>query len=169
MMSELSDMVDNLYKHARLTRSIENKPRYYGGDTLLYPNEVYTLRAVVQREGINQTELSEEMARTKGATSAVVQKLVQKGLVEQRAGEQDQRFTRLYPTEKGLKVCQTHLDYDMRYAEFLCQRLDLNLEQLAQANHVLRLMTNDLLKRIRLGENIMNDGAEEEFQEKTNK
>ena len=41
-LCELSDMVDNLYIHGRLMRSGENKPRYYGSDILLFPNEVYT-------------------------------------------------------------------------------------------------------------------------------
>ena len=50
-LRELSDMVDNLYIHGRLMRSGENKPRYYGSDILLFPNEVYTLKAIAQEEG----------------------------------------------------------------------------------------------------------------------
>lgn len=153
-LRELSDMVDNLYMHGRLMRSAENKPRYYGSDILLFPNEVYTLKAIAQEEGINQTELSEKMFRTKGATSAVVQKLVQKGLVVQVDGETDSRISRLYPTEKGREVYQNHLEYDMRYLEHLSKRLDISLEELAQVNRVLRLMNWDFVQRRRRGETI---------------
>lgn len=161
MHLELSDMVENLYKHGRQIRSMENKPRYYGSDMLLYPNEIYTLKAIAQHEGINQTELSEAMFRTKGATSTAVQKLVQKGLVEQRTGGQDLRFSQLYPTPKGMEIHEAHLEYDLKYVDVLCQRLNLNREDLANVNRVLRLMTNDFSMRTRLGENIMNDGSDD--------
>lgn len=156
-LRELSDMVDNLYIHGRLMRSGENKPRYYGSDILLFPNEVYTLKAIAQEEGINQTELSEKMFRTKGATSAVVQKLVQKGLVIQVGGETDSRISRLYPTEKGRQVYKNHLEYDMRYLEYLSKRLHISLEELAQVNRVLRLMNGDFIQRRREGENIVDE------------
>ena len=37
--TELMDMIDNLYLLGRRMRMMENKPRRYGGDTPLFPNE----------------------------------------------------------------------------------------------------------------------------------
>lgn len=144
---ELLDLVDNLYLQGRQMRSMENKPRYYGSDILLYPNEVYTLKVIAQQEGINQTQLSEQMFRTKGATSAVVQKLKQKGLVEQREDKNDSRFSQLYPTEKGKEVYQNHLEYDKRYVARLSRHLDISMEELAQMNRILRMMNQDVIRR----------------------
>ena len=153
---ELSDMVDNLYIQARQMRAAENKPRYYGSEFLLYPNEVYTLKMIVQHEGINQTELSEQMFRTKGATSVAVRKLVQKGLVEQRDNERDSRISQLYPTEQGRQVYQKHLEYDMRFLEYLSVRLKVSLEELATANRILRRMRSDFTRRRKEGEDFDN-------------
>ena len=47
--AELSDMVDNFFLRGRQIRSMENKPRYYGSDVLLYPNEVYTRKGSTKR------------------------------------------------------------------------------------------------------------------------
>lgn len=147
--TELWDLVDNLYLRGRQTRSMENKPRYYGSDILLYPNEVYTLKAIAQQEGINQTELSDQMFRTKGATSVVVQKLKQKGLVVQREDASDSRFTQLFPTEKGWEVYRNHLEYDKKSMKQMSERLDISLEELAIANRVLRVMNQDFIRRYR--------------------
>lgn len=144
---EILDLIDNLYLQGRQMRSMENKPRYYGSDILLYPNEVYTLKAIAQQEGINQTELSELMFRTKGATSTVVQKLKQKGLIEQREDKNDSRFTQLYPTEKGKGVYRNHLEYDKRYITRLSRHLGISMEELAQMNRILRMMNQDIIRR----------------------
>lgn len=146
---ELLDLVDNLYLQGRQMRAMENKPRYYGSDILLYPNEVYTLKVIAQQEGINQTELSEQMFRTKGATSTVVQKLKQKGLIIQQESKTDSRFIQLYPTEKGREVYKNHLEYDKRYISRLSRHLDISLEDLAQMNRILRMMNQDVIRRYR--------------------
>ncbi len=144
--AELSDMVDNFFLRGRQIRSMENKPRYYGSDVLLYPNEVYTLKAIARQEGINQKDLSEQMFRTKGATSMVVRKLKEKGLVVQRESETDQRICKLYTTEKGRHVYQTHLEYDKRYVKHLAESLDVALEDLVTMNRILRML-NDRFNR----------------------
>ena len=148
-LTELSDLIDNLYKYSRLMRSAENKPLYYGGDVLMYPNEAYTLRAIAKRPGITQTELTDEMLRTKGATSMVVQELEKKGLVERRREDQDMRVVRLYPTEKGMKSYNAHLEYDIRYVDFLSSRINVSFEELAEVNKVLRQMISDRAVRVK--------------------
>lgn len=144
---ELMDMVDNLYLQGRRMRLMESKPRHYGSDILLYPNEVYTLKVIAQQEGINQTELSEQMFRTKGATSVVIRKLKKKGLIIQQDDEQDSRISHLYPTEKGREIYRSHLAYDRRYIKELADDMDLALEELASMNRVLRLLNQRFLHR----------------------
>ena len=72
-------------------------------------------------------------------------------------GETDSRISRLYPTEKGRQVYKNHLEYDMRYLEYLSKRLHISLEELAQVNRVLRLMNGDFIQRRREGENIVDE------------
>ena len=146
-LMNLSDMVDNLYKRGRQSRSMENSPRYYGSDILLYPNEVYTLKAIAQNEGINQTELTKVMFRTKGATSMVIRKLVNKKLVEQRTEAKDLRVSRLYPTQKGLEVYRAHLEYDLKFLDQLADRLNISLDDLITANRVLRILIRSFDER----------------------
>lgn len=146
-VEELVDFVDNLYAQGRYMRSMEDKPQYYGSDILLYPNEVYTLKAIARQEGINQKELSRQMFRTKGATSSVVQKLKQKGLILQQEDETDSRFVRLYPTEKGWEVFRNHLEYDRQYLRRLSEQLGISVEDLIITNRVLRTMQQDMNRR----------------------
>lgn len=146
---QLLDVVDNLYLLGRQTRAMESNPRYYGGDVLLYPNEAYTLKMIAQEPGINHTELCERMFRTKGATSAVVRKLKQKGMVEQKDDEKDSRFSRLYVTEKGEQVYRNHLDYDRRYIDGLLKRLNVSVAELNVMNNVLRKLNQDVIRRYR--------------------
>ena len=146
---QLLDMVDNLYLLGRQTRAMESSPRHYGGEVLLYPNEAYTLKMIAQNPGINHTELCEQMFRTKGATSAVVRKLKQKGMIEQRDDEKDSRFSRLYVTEEGEQVYRNHLEYDRKYIEGLLKRLDVSTEELEVMNNVLRMINQDVIRRYR--------------------
>ena len=146
------DFVDNLYKVSRFFRSAETSPQYYGTDTMLYPNEAYTLRAIAEQPGINQREISQAMYRTKGATSIVIAKLVQKGLVECRKDREDQRMDRLYATEDGMKFYRSHRDYDMRYISMLCRELDLSMEDLEQVNNTVVLLMELNTRRRERGE-----------------
>ena len=145
---QAADFVDNLYKVSRRFRYMETRPQYYGTDTLLYPNEAYTLKAIAERPGISQREISQAMYRTKGATSIAVAKLVQKGLVECRKGSEDHRLDMLYTTEAGMEVYRTHRDYDERYLHMVCRELDVSMEEMARVNDILvRLMELNIRRR----------------------
>lgn len=132
--SDVTNFIDNLYTLSRFFRSAETKPRYYGTDILLYPNEAYTLRAIAECPGTNQTEISQRMHRTKGATSVVVQKLIRKGLAVCKNESIDQRVGCLYATEKGMEVYQLHRDYDNRYLQMISREMNMPLEELELVN-----------------------------------
>lgn len=145
---DATDFIDNLYTVSRYFRSAETKPKYYGTDILLYPNEAYTLKAIAENPGISQTEISKKMYRTKGASSIAISKLVQKELVDCRNESADQRVGSLYATEKGMEVYRSHRDYDRRYMDMVCRELDISMEELEMVNEtIMRFMELNVRRR----------------------
>lgn len=145
--AEAANFIDNLYKIGRYFRDAEKRPRYYGTDILMYPNEAYTLKAIVESEGINQKELSEQMVRTKGATSVVVKKLIQKGLVISKSESMDLRIGSLYPTEKGMQVYKAHRKYDEEYIDLVSNHANLTREDMEKLNEMLETLMNVIKER----------------------
>ena len=88
---EFNKLIQNFYEIERMICSLEKEPKTYNTDQLLYFNEVHTLGKIAQNEGISQKELSHAMYRTKGATSVIINKLLQKGLIEKSSGKGDMR------------------------------------------------------------------------------
>lgn len=137
---EITKMIELLYTMDRIILAMQKKPHDYGGE-LLHANEAHTLKAIAQDEGISQTELSELMFRTKGATSVVVDKLVEKGLVRRERVDGDQRRYLLTLTEKGWAVHRAHLDYDDRHVQKAGREVGLSVEELETANRALERIT----------------------------
>lgn len=137
---EVSKMIEHLYTMDRILLAMQKKPHDYGG-VFLHANEAHTLKAIAQHEGISQTELSDQMLRTKGATSVVVDKLVEKGLVTRSRVEGDQRRYLLALTEKGWSVHQAHIEYDERHAHMAAREVGLTTEELETANRALERVT----------------------------
>ncbi len=73
---------------------MEEEPKYYGTEELLYTNEVHTLKIIAQNEGITQKQLTDKMFRTKGATSVMIKKLEKKGLIIRQEDKMDARILR---------------------------------------------------------------------------
>lgn len=135
-VDEISRMIEQLYTMDRILLAMQKKPHNYGGE-LLHANEAHTLKAIALQEGISQTELSEQMLRTKGATSVVVDKLVEKGLVRRERVDGDQRRYLLTLTEKGWAVHRAHMDYDNRHVQKAGREVGLSVEELEIANRAL--------------------------------
>lgn len=139
-MAEIKEMirlVENLYTMERLIAAMEKEPRYYNTDQLLYTNEVHTLKVIAQFEGITQKELTEKMFRTKGATSIMINKLEKKGLVVRREDKDDARLLRLYLTEEGRTVNNSHIQYDEVKISGWMDELKFTEDELRQTNHLL--------------------------------
>lgn len=135
-VEEISKMIEQLYTMDRIISAMQKKPHDYGGE-LLYANEAHTLKAIAQSEGISQAELSGQMFRTKGATSVVVDKLAEKGLVVRTREDGNQRRYLLTLTERGWAVHQAHLAYDEAHAAWAAQHLGLSEADLAGVNRSL--------------------------------
>ena len=135
--NEAYSLIANLYILGRMFRNAELTKEHYGTDIELFPNEAYTLRIIAESQGINQKEISALMCWTKGATSVIIKSLIQKGLIISRKGTMDQRVDNLYPTEDGMKVYQTHLDYDKRYFEMFVRESGVPYEDFVKTNETL--------------------------------
>ena len=127
-MSSINE-IESLYAVDRILTAIQKKPNEYAGISL-YASEAHTLKLIAQNEGISQMELSEQMYRTKGATSVMVDKLVEKGLVNRNREEGNQRRYLLTLTELGRVVSQAHMDYDDEHARWVAEGLGLTEEEL---------------------------------------
>lgn len=57
-----------------------------------------------EKEGITQTELAEHMMIQPATVTNMLQRLEREGLVERRPDIEDQRISRVYPTEKGRNI-----------------------------------------------------------------
>mgnify|MGYP002648682467 CR=1 FL=1 len=135
-IDEISTLIDRLYTMDRIISAFQKRPIEYG-PVSLYANEAHTLKAIAQNEGISQTELSDLMFRTKGATSIEVDKLVEKGLVNRRRVDQDQRRYLLSLTELGRQVHDRHLARDEAHAQWVAEQLGLEEDALRTTNDAL--------------------------------
>lgn len=135
-IDEISTLIDQLYTMDRILTAMQKRPIEYAGVSL-HANEAHTLKAIAQNEGISQTELSDRMFRTKGATSVMVDKLVEKGLVHRQRVDGDQRRYLLTLTEQGRLVHRQHLAYDEAHARWAADRLGLEKDSLQVTNQVM--------------------------------
>lgn len=135
-IDEISTLIDQIYTMDRIIAALQKRPIDYGG-VFLYANEAHTLKTIAQNEGISQTELSDLMFRTKGATSIMVDKLVEKGLVSRQREDLDQRRYLLSVTELGRQVHARHLARDEAHAYRAAAQLELDEESIRTTNGVL--------------------------------
>ena len=72
-------------------------------ETGLSAPHAYLLRLVCHGEGVYQQQAADELRLEKSTVTRFVSALMEKGLVERRAGE-DGRENRLYPTASGKRL-----------------------------------------------------------------
>ena len=132
---EIHRLINQIYVIEQILRSVRTDPKDYLGVSL-YDNEAHTLKTIAENEGISQAQLTALMFRTKGPTSLVVDKLIEKGLVQRTRADDDRRRYLLSLTEQGRSANQAHISYDMEYAEQLALATGLDEHLLAQTNDV---------------------------------
>lgn len=130
---ELVTLSERLCELEWLLRENGKTPKVIEG-VELYDGEARTLKEIARREGITQMELSQHMCRTKGATSAVADRLEEKGLV--RRVRTDTRCM-LHLTDLGRRVCRAKSAQELRQANQVAEELPVELDALATANEVL--------------------------------
>ncbi|MCG8567662.1 MAG: MarR family transcriptional regulator [Desulfobacterales bacterium] len=95
-------------------KRIEQKPRHFGTEVLLYPSEIHTIDAIGCNAGINMTELAALQGVTKGAVSQIVRKLVDKDMVVRMKDERSDREVLLMLTGTGKVAFEAHKDFHGR-------------------------------------------------------
>ncbi|MEG1720721.1 MAG: MarR family transcriptional regulator [Pseudoflavonifractor sp.] len=126
---EIAELIEQLYAMDHIITAMQKHPHEYDGVSL-HANEAHTLKMIARSEGISQADLSEQMFRTKGATSVMVDKLVEKGLVRRERVEDDQRRYLLALTPRGLAVHRAHLARDAQQVALFTQQVGLTREEL---------------------------------------
>ncbi len=63
------------------------------------PGQALCMRAVSHHDGITQRDLAEMLGLSRPTVTVMLQKLERAGLIERRADEADQRYTRIYLTD----------------------------------------------------------------------
>ena len=147
-LEQINELISLFYEIGRMTAALEKTPKTYGTDEMLYSNESHTLEMIGNYEGITQKDLSDQMYRTKGATSIVIDKLVKRGLVEKRCGVIDGRSNSLFLTEKGKFVNECHVKYDNQMIGKWFESLELTEDEMKVTCHVLRICLDYYEKNI---------------------
>lgn len=89
---------------------LEKQPRNYGGITLTQ-TEVHTIAVIGDFPDINVTRLAAVRGITKGATSQMIHKLVDKALVIKETSPNTDAEVCLNLTELGKRVYEEHYQY----------------------------------------------------------
>ncbi len=102
------------HKVVNKMKQIEQKPRYFGTDILLYPSEIHTIEAIGKNPGINVTDLAALQGVTKGAVSQVIRKLVDKEMVVRMKDEKSDREVLLMLSPAGKGAHEAHKEFHSR-------------------------------------------------------
>ncbi|BAK98722.1 putative MarR family transcriptional regulator [Oscillibacter valericigenes Sjm18-20] len=100
---------------------IEKRPWDYGNGLLLTRPEIHTVMLLSQDPGMSVTAVAQKRGITKGATSQMLYKMVDKGLVEKRVSPDSDAQVSLYLTPLGEKVSGLHDAYHRNNAEPIFQ------------------------------------------------
>ena len=65
------------------------------------PAQIFCVKALSRNDGITQRDLAEVLHIARPTTTVMLQKMEKAGLVERRVDERDQRYTRIYLTQRG--------------------------------------------------------------------
>ena len=143
-------LMDDLFAFGQVSEMNQNLPRTYGTDDVLYMAEVHMIRDIAAYEGITVTELARLNQKSKSAVSQLVDKLVQKGLIEKKKHPEGNRRIALYITEKGKTVNNYHSRLDRReYEKVLTKLNDYTDEDLQKIIDFIHIVSSGNEKAIR--------------------
>jgi len=67
----------------------------------IHPGQAFCLAEIAHNDGITQRDLAEALSISRPTLTVMLQKMEKSGLVERRADELDQRYTRIHLTAAG--------------------------------------------------------------------
>lgn len=89
-----------------------NKSFDYGTGEQYHTREVHMLSYIADHPGISPGEIAKNWNQTRGATSQMLRKLTDRGLIRAEQDKRDRRSSFLYVTDKGKDLDQKHKKYD---------------------------------------------------------
>lgn len=103
MKLELEDSIQMVFMqilrlhYSRSHSLLENTGVYHGQPPVLI--------ALYKKNGQSQKELSDKIGIKPATMTVMIKRMEKTGLVERQQDEKDQRISRIFLTEKGMKVC----------------------------------------------------------------
>ncbi len=101
-------MNDVIMDIAKIYMRWHDEKQDFGVEDTLRREEIHTIQAIGDNEGINITELAGVFSVTKPTISARIRKLASAGLVEKRSGFGNNKEVLLFLTEKGWAAHANH-------------------------------------------------------------
>lgn len=130
-MDKKDAIVEKMFRAFNEMNERAKQPRGYGTEQLLYQSEIHTISVICNHESVNASELAQIMGITKGAITQVVNKLIQKGLVEKYNLPGNKKEVYFSLTESGRIANEAHCRYHDRIHGRVIEYLDkLNKEKL---------------------------------------
>ena len=71
-------------------------------DNAMPPGQIFALREIGHDDGVTQRDLAERLRISRPTLTVMLQKMEKAGVIERRADEADQRYTRIHLTPAGI-------------------------------------------------------------------
>ena len=113
---ELNENADIMYQFVMMYGDYIRTVRDYGTGEKIGMVEVHTLTFIADNPGVQIGRIAQLWNRTDGAVSQTVAKLVSRGLVEKRRGENG-KHRHCYATPAGQRLAEAHKKYDVTSLE----------------------------------------------------
>lgn len=110
LFNEMIKVIDEGYD---LIQEYDSKTRQFN-DVMLYPVETHTIDIIGNNPGINASMIASELKKTLSASSQILKKLEQKGLVSRIKNPDNNREYNLYLTDTSKKIFELHEQFDNR-------------------------------------------------------
>lgn len=104
-------MMKEMDKAYDLMEEYDAMPHKYGKENL-YQAESHTIEMIGKNQGITVTEIAKRMHKTKSACSQIIRKLRNKGWVDQKRNDENNREYNLFLTEDGWHIFKSHEEID---------------------------------------------------------
>lgn len=104
---EMVTVVERLHAFSTANHSFD-----YGTGEKYHSGEVHMLSYIADNPGITPSEIASNWNQTRGATSQMLRKLTDRGLIKTEQHADDRRVSCLYVTDKGIELDQKHKKFD---------------------------------------------------------
>lgn len=128
----LGDLMESLV-------AADSQPMDFDTGHILHRAEIHAIAAIGRQNGLNLTQLAEDLGVTKGAASQMISRLIKKGLVSKTPAPETRREVVLELSERGWRGYRAHQELHARMVAAVHGYYGpQNGARVGQAIHVLR-------------------------------